>query len=292
MPITQIDTQKTHEPRVLIIGCGDLGVRLAQQLAPLGYSVMGLRRSATADTPFLHYVVGNAADAATLASLVTTGFDIIVITMTPNERSDSGYRTAYVDTCNQLIHSLRASDQEPKLLVFVSSTSVYAQDDGSWIDEQSPAIPESFSGRRLLEAEQIIAQSGYPHTIVRFSGIYGPGRHRLIEQVKQQRASASSAYTNRIHVDDCAGVLAHLITLSRRQSLAPLYLASDCSPTPMIEVVSWIAAQLKIKDFLSPAANNDRGNKRISNERLLKTGYQFIYRDYQQGYAEVLNQLK
>lgn len=292
MLITQIDPQKTHESRVLIIGCGDLGRRLAQQLAPQGYLLTGLRRSATADLPSLNYLTGNASDASALAPLVANGFDTIVITMTPDERSDSGYRTAYVDTCSQLLHSLRVSNQQPKLLVFVSSTGVYAQDDGCWINEESPAIPESFSGRRLLEAEQFIAQSGYPFTIVRFSGIYGPGRHRLIEQVKQGRASASSSYTNRIHVDDCASVLAHLIALSSRQSLAPLYLASDCSPTPMIDVVSWIAAQLKIENFLSPNANNERGNKRISNERLLKTGYQFIYRDYQQGYAEVLNQLK
>lgn len=292
MLITQIDPQKNHGSRVLIIGCGDLGRRLAQQLAPQGYLLTGLRRSATADLPFLNYVTGNASDAAALAPLVANGFDTIVITMTPDERSDSGYRTAYVDTCSQLIQSLRVSNQQPKLLVFVSSTGVYAQDDGCWINEESPAIPESFSGRRLLEAEQIIAQSGYPYTIVRFSGIYGPGRHRLIEQVKQRRASASNAYTNRIHVDDCANVLAHLITLSSRQLIAPLYLASDCSPTPMIDVVSWIAAQLKIENFLSPDATNERGNKRISNERLLKTGYEFIYRDYQEGYAEVLNQLK
>jgi hypothetical protein len=110
----------------------------------------------------------------------------------------------------------------------------------------------------------------------------------LIEQVVQQRASASTAYTNRIHADDCAGVLAHLIKLSEQQPLAPVYLATDSSPTPMVDVVSWIAVQLGIENFLSSDANNERGNKCISNQRLLETGYQFIFKGYQQGYTEIL----
>ena len=291
MPITQIDPQKTHEPRVLVIGCGDLGLRLAQQLAPQGYAVTGLRRSAKADLPFLNYVVGDAADVETLTSLLSNGFDIIVITMTPGERTDSGYRRAYVDTCTQLIHSLHASNQRP-LLLFVSSTGVYAQDDGTWINEESPTTPESFSGIRLLEAEQAIAQSGFAYTVIRFSGIYGPGRNRLIEQVKQGRASASRAYTNRIHADDCAGVLAHLIKLSKQQPLASLYLASDCAPTLMVNVVSWIAEQLNVENFLSPDAVNERGNKRIDNRRLLQSGYRFIYPDYKEGYREIIKNLQ
>lgn len=292
MPITQIDPQKTSETRVLVIGCGDIGQRLAQQLALRGYQTTGLRRSVCADLPHLHYVSGDACDTHSLKQLLSKGFGTIVISMTPSERSDAGYQRAYVDTCNQLVESLRASNQTPGLLLFVSSTSVYAQDNGDWINEESPAIPDSFSGKRLLEAEHIIVQSGFNYCIVRFSGIYGPGRNRLIDQVKQMRASASHAYTNRIHADDCAQVLAHLIQLNQHHTLASLYLASDCSPTPMIEVVSWLAAQLGIENFLSPNAINERGNKRISNERLLQTGYQFIYRDYQQGYGEILKQLK
>lgn len=288
MPITQIDLQKSLANRLLIIGCGDIGQRLAQKITPQGYQVTGLRRSLIADLPHLHYTVCDVTEADSLKPILATGFDVIVISMTPSERSDAGYQRAYVDTCRNLVHSLRALQQQPRLVIFVSSTGVYAQDDGSWINEDSPTTPETFSGKRLLEAEQIIADSGFTHTIVRFSGIYGPGRNRLIEQVVQQRASASSAYTNRIHADDCAGVLAYLIKQSEQQALAPLYLATDSSPTPMVDVVSWIAAQLEIEKFLSLDATNERGNKRISNQRLLQCGYQFIYKDYQQGYTDML----
>jgi nucleoside-diphosphate-sugar epimerase len=111
----------------------------------------------------------------------------------------------------------------------------------------------------------------------------------LIEQVKQQRASASPHYTNRIHADDCAGVLAHLIELQHRQNLAEVYLATDSSPTPMIDVVSWIAEQLGIEDFLSPDTVNERGNKQISNQRLLESGYHLRYADFRSGYAPLLS---
>jgi nucleoside-diphosphate-sugar epimerase len=223
------------------------------------------------------------------ALLGSEAFDVIVISMTPAERSDAGYEQAYVQTCRNLVAGLKRHQQQPRLVLFVSSTAVYGQNDGSWVDESSPTQPESFSGNRLLEAEQVIQESGFAHSCVRFSGIYGPGRNRLIEQVKQQRASASPHYTNRIHADDCAGVLAHLIELQHKQDLAPVYLATDSSPTPMVEVVSWIAEQLGIRDFLASDAVNERGNKRISNQRLLASGYSFRYPDFRAGYASLIN---
>lgn len=274
--------------KCLIIGCGDIGQRLAQQLHPLGYRVTGLRRSLNSDLTYLHYHSGDATDMEQISGLLAEKFNIIVISMTPSKRSDAGYKQAYVDSCQTLLKALDLQQHKPRLILFVSSTGVYAQQDGSWIDETSPTTPEGFSGKRLLEAEQLICQSRYAHTIVRFSGIYGPGRRRLIEQVRQKRASASPHYTNRIHADDCAGVIAHLIELQRTQEIAPVYLATDSSPTPMVEVVSWIAQQLGIEDFLAPDAVNERGNKRISNQRLLASGYRFIHPDFRTGYATLL----
>jgi nucleoside-diphosphate-sugar epimerase len=161
--------------------------------------------------------------------------------------------------------------------------------DGSWIDEDSPTEPESFSGKRLLEAEQIILAGGLPATVVRFSGIYGPGRNRLIEQVRQGKASSSLHITNRIHADDCARVLAHLVELNRcGEKLDDIYLASDSAPTPMIDVVAWLAQQMDRENFLSPDAVNERGNKRCSNQRLLATGFELRYPSFKDGYVELI----
>lgn len=286
-------TISTSSPeKLLIIGCGDIGQRLAQQLDPESYQITGLRRHPPEDLSFLQYRACDATQTEQFnAILGSEEFAVIVISMTPAERSDAGYESAYVQTCRNLIMGLAHQQRQPRLILFVSSTAVYGQNDGSWVDEASPTLPEGFSGKRLLEAEQVIRQSGFAHSIVRFSGIYGPGRNRLIEQVKQKRASASPHYTNRIHADDCAGVLAHLIKLSCTQELAPVYLATDSAPTAMIEVVSWIAGQLGSEDFLAPDAVNERGNKRISNRRLLASGYSFRYPDFRTGYAELINLL-
>lgn len=279
----------SSQEKLLIIGCGDIGQRLAQQLDSNRYQVTGLRRHPPADLPYLHYQAADATQSEQLDAIFKSAtFDVIVISMTPAERSDTGYERAYVRTCQNLVSALNQHQRQPRLILFVSSTAVYGQNDGSWVDEQSPTQPNTFSGKRLLEAEQIIHNSGFAHCILRFSGIYGPGRNRLIEQVKQQCASASPHYTNRIHADDCAGVLAYLIERQAQQPLAGLYLASDSSPAPMIDVVSWIAEQLEIKDFLAENAINERGNKRISNQRLIATGYQFRYPDYRMGYAGLL----
>lgn len=289
MTINPSSQEKLFE-KILIVGCGDIGQRLAHQLDPNRYQVTGLRRNPPTDQPWLTYQVCDATQANQLDAIVQQGFAVIVISMTPAERSDAGYQRAYVQTCRNLVASLKRQSQQPRLIIFVSSTAVYAQDDGSWVDEISPTQPQSFSGKRLLEAEQVIQESSFAHSIIRFSGIYGPGRNRLIEQVKQGRASASPHITNRIHAEDCAGVLAHLINLQLQQELAGLYVATDSYPAPMIDVVSWIAERLGIENFLSLDAINERGNKRISNQRLLASGYQLQFVDFRSGYGPLIDE--
>ncbi len=141
-----------------------------------------------------------------------------------------------------------------------------------------------------MEAEQLIRNSGLPHCIVRPSGIYGPGRQRLLEQVRQGQLSSSTHYTNRIHADDLAAALAHLIELSRHQAIAPLYLATDSTPAPLQEVMAWLAQQLDIQPQAGTPASSDRSNKQIRNQRLLNSGFKLRYAGYRQGYAELLEQ--
>lgn len=288
-----LSLHKDTPERLLIIGCGDIGQRVADQLDPQAYHITGVRRSPVSNAlPHLHYRVCDVTNPQALARVVAERFDIIIITMTPSERSDLGYKRAYVDTCRHLIDALNVQGLRPQLLLFVSSTSVYGQNDGSWVDESSPTAPDSFSGKRLLEAEHLIQNSGHPAVIVRFSGIYGPGRQRLIDQVRQHRASSSPHFTNRIHADDCAGVLAHLVRICNNTPLEPLYLATDSTPTPMVEVVNWLATQLGEDDVFSPDARNERGNKRIRNQRLLASGYPLKYPSFQQGYATLLDNIR
>jgi nucleoside-diphosphate-sugar epimerase len=288
-----MNSQILSKEQVLIVGCGDIGQRLAHCLRSEIYSVTGLRRHPPADTDVLRYHSCDVTDRVQLAQVLEQDFSMIIISMTPGERSDVGYQQAYVQTCENLVAELKAKKRQPGLILFVSSSAVYNQMDGGWVDEMSPTEPDGFSGKRLLDAEKVIQASGFPNTIVRFSGIYGPGRNRLIEQVRQGRASNSPHFTNRIHADDCAGVIAHLLELRHQNiPLAPVYLASDCTPAPMLEVVSWLAAQLGVTEFLAEDVANERGNKRCSNQRLLASGFRFRYPGFKDGYSLMLASLK
>jgi hypothetical protein len=98
-------------------------------------------------------------------------------------------------------------------LLFVSSSSVFAQKDGEWIDETASTEPEGYSGKVMLEAEQLALHSGIPASVVRLTGIYGPGREWLLSQVRQgyRVAEEPPLYGNRIHAEDAASLLAFLL---------------------------------------------------------------------------------
>ena len=118
-----------------------------------------------------------------------------------------------------------------------------------WVDETTEANPVTFSGEILLQAEQIIKDLPCSSTVVRFSGIYGPGRTRLIDQVQEAkgRPKTPQQWSNRIHADDCGGVLAHLIELYESdRSIEPVYLASDCQPVTQHDIRNWIADRLSV----------------------------------------------
>lgn len=230
-------------------------------------------------------------DAAELARLLPDVPDVIVMTPTPDERSDSGYAQAYGGSVQALLDYLeRSSGAAPRLILFASSTGVYGQQQGEWVDENSSTEPANFTGQRLLEAEQRLLNSPYQSCIVRFSGIYGPGRQRLIQQVvRGQTAPATPlVYSNRIHADDAAAVLAHLL---QQPALDNCYIATDCDPAPIHEVHQWLGAELGL-DATPGNTASERGSKRCNNARLLSTGFQFRYPSYRQGYLSVLDEFR
>ncbi|QTF92843.1 SDR family oxidoreductase [Halomonas sp. BM-2019] len=277
----------------LILGCGDIGVTLGQRLLAAGQRVVGVRRNAAALADSgLEAVSADFADPATLTELPDA--EVLVYVASADRFEEEAYRAAYLEGLKAVLGEFAGRDRPPRRVFFVSSTSVYPQQAGEVVDEASPAEPSGFAGALLREAERTLLEHPRPGTVVRFSGIYGPGRDRLIRQVSEGRiAPASPAmYTNRIHRDDCAGVLAHLIerTLAD-EPVDDLYLASDCEPAPLHEVMAWLARQLKVEateTIQSPLRR--RASKRCSNARLLASGYEFRYPSYREGYAQVLKE--
>jgi nucleoside-diphosphate-sugar epimerase len=287
--IPQVNLPINTPEKLLHLGFGDLGMQLVPLLDSSAYSITGVCRRAYAQN-YSHLRIRNhdLFQRETFTELLQQAFDVIVISMTPAVRSDEGYQQAYVQTCDYLIQQLQQVNWRPRLILFVSSTSVYAQSSGEWVDENSLTEPTEFNGKRLLEAEARLRQSGFPVCVVRFSGIYGPGRDRLINQVKTGKLSASNAYTNRIHIEDCARVLAHLIQLQKVKSLESVYLASDSCPATLNQVHLWLAEKMAIKNS-TIAGESVPGGKRISNSRLLSSGFEFLYEGFEEGYSKLIN---
>jgi nucleoside-diphosphate-sugar epimerase len=278
--------------RVLIAGCGDVGVALGQRLAQSGDKVWGLRRRADAIPAPLRAVQADLTQPETLAQLPGR-FDRVCYAAAAGGFSEEAYRRTYVVGVVNLLRALSEGGHPVQRFVFVSSTGVYGQRAGEWVDETAPAEPDHFSGRRLVEGEEVVLAGPYPATIVRLGGIYGPGRRRLIESVRRGDlcVEAPPVYTNRIHRDDCAGVLQHLLAMSGPESV---YLGVDCDPAPQCEVMTWLAGELGVppprRVDAGTTGSPQRGNKRCSNRRLLAAGYRFRYPTYREGYRAVLRQ--
>lgn len=275
----------------LILGCGDIGIQLGKQLIEAGHRVIGARRNVDAlEATGIEAVALDVADETTLTALPDA--DIVVYAVTADRFEETAYEAAYPQGLKAILQEFAKRDRSPRRLFFVSSTSVYAQHEGEEVDETSLTEPHGFSGTLMREAEQALLDHALPGTVVRFSGIYGPGRDRLIRQVSEGRIAAANPplYSNRIHRDDCAGILAHLIRMTLDdEPLETVYLASDCDSAPLHEVMTWIAKRLKVETpevIQSPLRR--RSSKRCNNRRLLDTGYTFRYPSFREGYADVL----
>ena len=266
--------------KVLIVGLGDIGQRLARVLLAAGHEVTGLRRSEGAPAGV---TLIRADVSAKLPEL--PAFDYVYYILTPSQPGDEGYRLAYVEGLRHVLGAM--AGHPPVRLFFVSSTGVYAQDQGEWVDETSPAEPESATGRRLLEAEALAAGAAFPATVVRFAGIYGPDRERLIRWVESGKPVQSEppAWTNRIHSDDCAGFLAHLLQKDINGSeIERLYIGVDDCPVPQHEVLDGLAAArglAPVPHEIRPGAGQ---NKRLSNRRLKESGYVLRLPSWVDGY--------
>jgi nucleoside-diphosphate-sugar epimerase len=267
--------------RVLIAGCGYVGSALAAELVARGDEVQGLKRTPEGLPDGVVPVVADVTDRSTLAR-VPADLDAVVYAVSADRRDEAAYRAAYVDG---LANVLGATGPVARV-IHVSSTAVYGQTDGSWVDEDSPTEPSGFSGRTLLEGEGLARRAG--GTVLRLAGIYGPTRTRLVDQVRSGQATCPPQvrYTNRIHRDDCAGALAHLLRLGAPDAV---YNAADDDPAERCEVLTWLADQLGAPTPRLAAEPSARGgNKRISNRRLTASGYDLHYPSFRDGYAAML----
>jgi len=279
--------------RILIAGCGYVGCALGERLAAHGHDVVGLRRNLSALPNSIRGIAADLSDPDSLRDLPFP-FDVVFYTAGSSGHTDEAYRAAYVDGLRNVLGAIRAHGAPPRRVIFTSSTAVYAQTGGSWVDEDSLTEPDGFSGKRMLEAEAILRASGFETIAVRLGGIYGPGRSGLIDRVRRGEARRERdrvRYINLIHLDDIVGALMHLMNLERPD---PVYLGVDDEPQEYNALVEWIAARIGVAPPPFSDEPQTRGraahNRRCSNRRLRASGYAFAFASARQGYAGLLRQ--
>ena len=268
---------------ILIAGCGDVGGELARRLLSDGHEVFGLRRRTHLLPEGVRPVAGDLQDPASLRAL-PGGIDVLCYTASADERTAAGYRGAYVDGVRNLLCAV-SNKSALRRVLYASSTRVYPQHDGERVEEDSPAGGADTYARLLLEGEREVRAAPTSAVVVRFGGIYGPGRTRLIDLVRKGGTCIAAHYTNRIHRDDCAGVLRHLLQLERP---ARLYLGTDHEPATQCEVMDWIARRLRLPSPPRRDGNPASTGKRCDNARLVASGYTFEFPTFREGYGAVI----
>ena len=278
--------------KILVVGAGDVGGNLAVRLVQEGHDVWGLRRSEQQDETGIRWIQADVTESETLVGL-PEHLDIVVYCVASPVFSREGYHEYYYRGLRHILKALR--NHELRRVFFTSSSSVYHQSGGEWVDETSDTTPKSFAGQELLAAEQALIKNAIPGTVVRFTGIYGPGRNRMIEQARHggHCDPEPSVWTNRIHRDDCVNVLMHLINKTLNdEALEAVYLATDDQPATLFDVLEWLKDRIgeADPDHDMPEVTR-RANRRCANQRLKDSGYELIYSNYQEGYDALLTDM-
>jgi nucleoside-diphosphate-sugar epimerase len=276
---------------ILLAGCGDLGTEAGLRFAAAGQKVVGWRRS---PSKLPSAIDGVAADLSSPdLPPVPADTTAVVIAVAADSPTEAAYRAAYVDGLAHVLDALERDGVTPHRVLFVSSTAVYGDAGGGWVDESTTPVPGGFSGRILLEAERLLAdrlrETPSAAVALRLGGIYGPGRTRLIDQVRTGSAIIPDVprFTNRIHRNDAAGAIVQLCMMENEPS--PVYVGVDNDPAELGDVLRFLAAELGLDTPPTGDAGDARGgNKRCSNALLRATGYTFRYPTFREGYRDIL----
>lgn len=279
----------------LIVGCGDVGSRVGRLLRSAGAEIVATRRSVEELPKDFTTQALDVAEPLSWQKLSCKP-DYVVYSVAAGGRDEQSYRRAYLDGMQNLLNWLKFNNHQPRLILFTSSTSVYGQNQHEWIDETSVTVPPNFAGRIMLEAENALRESGFAHCCVRLSGIYGPGREYLLNQVRAGVIAdrEPQIYTNRIHVDDAAGAIVHLLDRAEgRLPVEPVVVLSDNQPVTRYELTSWLAQLLGVGVSDGVSAGNGNiirmvSSKRCSNRVLRESGFALQYPSFREGYGMII----
>ncbi len=279
----------------LIVGCGYLGLRVARRWLDAGHQVFATTRSASRAEQLqrcgVRPVVADVTRPETLGDLPPVASVLFAVGFEP-----SGGLSRYQVYAEGLAAVLDALDPSTRRVVFVSSTGVYGDMGGAWVDEQTPCRPESEGGRAFLAAEQRLADHplGPRSVVLRMAGIYGPDRVPKARDLSAGKPLAvpDAGHVNLIHVDDAAQAV---VAAEARGAAVRPYLVSDGHPVPRRQFYTYLAEVLgcAVPQFVDPPARDPgtgrgRTDKRVQNRGMLEDlGVELEFADYRQGLAAI-----
>lgn len=262
-------------PRILIAGCGYVGQATADVLHDAGWEVEGWTASAQtaaqlSGKPYPVIAV-DIAEPDQVATAAKSSFDAVIHCASTRGGDVDLYRRVYLEGARNLLERCVGST-----ILFTSSTSVYAQNDGEWVTEESPAQPQHETGKVLREAEELVLARG--GIVARLAGIYGPGRSALLQRFLSGEAIVdpeNDRFVNQVHRDDIAAAL--LLLLDRHVDSGEIYNLVDDAPLRQSECYRWLAE--KLNRPLPPAGRSTsqrkrgQSDKRVSNAKLRGIGW-------------------
>jgi nucleoside-diphosphate-sugar epimerase len=271
---------------VLVVGCGYVGYPLAEALAAQGHEVAGVTRTGIISFANVAPLACDITRATEVAGLPRE-YDWVINTVSSTRGGADAYRSVYLEGTKNLLNHLRFNRY-----VFTSSTSVYAQRDGSIVNESSPTEPASATSRILRETEQLLLDSHRPGIILRLAGIYGPKRGHLFRQFLGGEArlhGEGRRFLNMIHRDDVVGAI---IRVLEHAQAGEIYNVADDEPVTEREFFEWLAEKLHrdlpptVPESKLAARKRGATNKRVSNRKLrAELGYALKYPTFREGYG-------
>ena len=286
--------------RVAILGCGYVGLELARQLG-VDHEVVGVRRSddgiAAIEATGATGVRADVTDEDDLTAVQDV--DSLVFAASSGGRGAKAAERVYVDGLRTVIEAFGTRASPPDQLIYTSSTGVYGDHDGGWVDETTELSPTTDKTRVLAEAErmarEVAPEYGIDGSVVRFAGLYGPDRYRLDRYLE---GPVTEGYLNMIHRKDAAGVVRFALESTGEE----LLLAVDDEPVDKHAFADWLADECgvarppkrtkteRLEDGELSAAARRRilTSKRCSNDRLHELGYEFAYPTYREGYRAAI----
>lgn len=280
----------------LVIGCGFLGLPLALRWQNQGDSVFATTRNKQRSLEFsdigLHPLILDTTDPVSLEQLQQQSFDTVVVAVGMDRSRYDSVHHVYVGGLENVLKNL---SEDIGQLIYVSSTGVYGDFGGEWVDESSPTDPQRDGGKACLEAEQLLQSSRFSDraTVLRMSGLYGNERvpTKSAVESKQWNKLSATGYLNLIHVDDAVSA----VCIAADQNLVDeTFLVSDSNPTLRREYYQFLADKFELGPI--PWANvapdpNSRGSssKRISNRKFLEqTGLELKHPDFRSGLSDTI----